>query len=320
MSLTESGLVPGLWVVATPIGNLSDLSIRARKALENADAVLAEDTRRAQALLSSLGISKRCERFDEHSDDRTLAKYVEALKSGRSLALVTDAGTPGISDPGGRIVAKARAEGVPVQAIAGPSAVTAALSVSGLELSRFAFLGFLPRKEAEVQKALEGGLRFVDDAVQESDASGRAAVSLWFESPERIQETVGIFQQTLNSDRYGLFLAKEITKVFEKIWVGSVQSVVKEFQDENPEVRSRGEWIIGVFKTLEPAARAQKISETNNSAAEMPSLSSMQAAKISAQILCNAGVATSVAAKQISQQFGVDRAEIYAFIVSLKSG
>ncbi|MBL7714383.1 MAG: 16S rRNA (cytidine(1402)-2'-O)-methyltransferase [Bdellovibrionales bacterium] len=312
--MSTSKLIPGLWVVATPIGNLSDLSERARAALSQADAILCEDTRRGQALLSSLGLSKRCERLDEHSSQKTLEKYVEVLASGRSLALITDAGTPGISDPGGRMVAAARQAQVSVQAIAGPSAITAALSISGLEISRFSFLGFLPRKESAILEALQGGIRFTDDSVQEADSVGRSAMALWFESPERIEETLGIFQQTLDTSM-GLFLAKEVTKVFERVWVGPVRSVVKEFHGQDDAVKGKGEWIIGIYKTL----NREKISKSNISETHVPTLTSMQAAEIAAQILLDLGTGTTEAAKQISQRFGVNRAEIYSWIVKRKN-
>ena len=139
-------LPQGLWVVATPIGNLGELSERARGALAQADAIYCEDTRRTGALLTAVGISgKSLRRLDAHSGARAVEDAVARLESGESFAYVSDAGTPAISDPGSALVAAARARGVRVTPVAGPSAVAALLSVSGFEGTAFVFRGFFPQ-------------------------------------------------------------------------------------------------------------------------------------------------------------------------------
>lgn len=144
-----------LYVVATPIGNLADLSPRARDVLGAVDLVLAEDTRTSGALLAHFGIRKALQALHDHNEDRLAPRFVEELARGRTLALVSDAGTPLVSDPGYALVAAARAAGVPVRSVPGPSAVVSALAVSGLPTDRFAFEGFLPANEAARRRRLQ---------------------------------------------------------------------------------------------------------------------------------------------------------------------
>ncbi|HEX7382600.1 MAG TPA: 16S rRNA (cytidine(1402)-2'-O)-methyltransferase [Nevskiaceae bacterium] len=144
-----------LYVVATPIGNLADLSGRARRVLGAVDLVLAEDTRTSGALLAHFGIRQRLQALHDHNEDRIAPRFVEQLRRGAALALVSDAGTPLVSDPGYALVAAARAACVPVRAVPGPSAVVSALAVSGLPTDRFAFEGFLPSTATARRRRLE---------------------------------------------------------------------------------------------------------------------------------------------------------------------
>jgi 16S rRNA (cytidine1402-2'-O)-methyltransferase len=146
--LSEAPLAPGLYVVATPIGNLRDITLRALDVLSQADLVLAEDTRVTAKLLNAYRLSKKMERYDEHAAERTRPKVLEALAQGRRVALVSDAGTPLISDPGYRLVREALAQGSAVHPIPGPSAPLAALTLAGLPTDRFLFAGFPPPKSA----------------------------------------------------------------------------------------------------------------------------------------------------------------------------
>jgi 16S rRNA (cytidine1402-2'-O)-methyltransferase len=147
-ALSKTPLAPGLYVVATPIGNLRDITLRALDVLAGADLVLAEDTRVTAKLLAAYGLKKPLERYDEHAAERARPKVLEALAQGRRVALVSDAGTPLISDPGFRLVREALAQGAAVAPIPGPSASLAALSVAGLPTDRFLFAGFPPPKSA----------------------------------------------------------------------------------------------------------------------------------------------------------------------------
>jgi 16S rRNA (cytidine1402-2'-O)-methyltransferase len=144
-----------LYVIATPIGNLADLSARAADVLASVDLVAAEDTRRGGKLMQHLGLDQKMLSLYEHNEDAQTVRLLGELKAGRSVALISDAGTPLISDPGLKLVASAKDSGIAVISVPGPSAVTAALSVSGLATDRFVFEGFLPRREHKRRRRLE---------------------------------------------------------------------------------------------------------------------------------------------------------------------
>lgn len=193
----------GLYVVATPIGNLDDVTRRAVEALRGADVVYAEDTRRTGRLLEALGAAVPLRSLHEHNEARRTEEILERLGEGAPVALVSDAGTPSVSDPGRRVVAAAHAAGHPVVPVPGPSAVTAALSVSGLPADRFAFLGYPPRS---------GGER--DAWMDELEASTLTAVV--FESPLRLGALLAeMVERGLGERR--CVLCREMTKKFEEV-------------------------------------------------------------------------------------------------------
>lgn len=217
-------------MVATPIGNLRDITLRALDVLRSADVVAAEDTRQTQKLLSHHGISARTIAVHEHNERRAAQRITALLAAGKSVALVTDAGTPGLSDPGARAVAQARAQGLRVVPIPGPSALTAALSVSALASPRFLFAGFLPSKAAERRAALEA-LAAASDAL------------VFFEAPHRVAEALRDMARILGAARR-LIIARELTKMFEEIHdcaLGDAASWVEARPD-----RGRGEFVLVV--------------------------------------------------------------------------
>ncbi len=192
----------GLFVVASPIGNLSDITLRAIETLKDSDLIVAEDTRRSRALLSHLGIAGkplRC--IDAHSGPRDIEAVVSEVAQGRSVALLTDAGTPVVSDPGHALVAACRAQNLAVIPIPGPSAVTTAIAGSGLVEQGFWFAGFLPRKGSK-RKVLLGRIATFPEAI------------VLFESPHRTYDTLRDLAQ-LNPDRLAC-VARELTKKFEE--------------------------------------------------------------------------------------------------------
>ncbi len=200
---TPQSARPGsLYIVATPIGNLRDLTLHALDVLRTVDLIAAEDTRNTQNLLSAYGIQARLTPLHEHNEAAAADRLVATLREGKSVAYVSDAGTPGISDPGARLVAAARAAGVGVVPIPGASAVATALSVSGLE-SPWLFVGFLPAKSVGRRRELES-LRDLPYAL------------VFYEAPHRIQETVADLCAVLGDDRRILF-ARELTKRFEQL-------------------------------------------------------------------------------------------------------
>jgi 16S rRNA (cytidine1402-2'-O)-methyltransferase len=197
-----------LFVIGTPIGNLGDLSPRARDVLAKADVIAAEDTRRTRGLLSRIGINARVIAYHEHNEEKRVPELLTKLASGQSIALVSDAGTPLISDPGLRLVRAAHAQGIDVSSIPGPSAVMAALSVAGLATDRFVFEGFLPRRAAARAEHLRS-------------LSGEPRTMVFFEAVHRLADTLQALIAQFGADRPAA-VARELTKVHEQLASGTL--------------------------------------------------------------------------------------------------
>jgi 16S rRNA (cytidine1402-2'-O)-methyltransferase len=224
-----TALESGLYVVATPIGNLGDVTRRALETLARVDWIAAEDTRVTRVLLSHFGIPARVVAVHEHNENAAAERVCRAIAAGESVALVCDAGTPGVSDPGRVVVAKVRAAGLRVVPVPGASALTAALSACGLELDGVVFAGFLPAKGAERRERLA------------ALAAGPWAIAL-FESPHRIVETLSDLHEALG-DR-DVVIARELTKRFESIVrmpLGEARAWLEADDD-----RRRGEFVLVV--------------------------------------------------------------------------
>jgi 16S rRNA (cytidine1402-2'-O)-methyltransferase len=194
-----------LYVVATPIGNMEDITQRALRVLSEVNLVACEDTRRSQLLLMRFGLKKRLVRYDDHVHDRAVPLLLETLAKGDSLALLTDGGTPAISDPGGRLVKEVIKQGGKVIPIPGPSAPIAALSVSGFPSDGFVFLGFLPRRKGRALRLLQQALGL-----------GRTVAVL--ESPFRVLETMNLIAEL--SPEADVVMAREMTKLHEEFLRG----------------------------------------------------------------------------------------------------
>lgn len=203
--------MPTLFVVATPIGNLSDLSTRAAEVLRAAELVLAEDTRRTRTLLAHVGAGKKpVIRVDAHAEPRRIERLLDSLQGDTRAALVTDAGVPGVSDPGAAIVRSAAARGIKVVPIPGPSALTAAVAVSGLVEGPFTFLGFLPRQGKKRRVALER-IRTAADPI------------VLFEAPGRIADTLGELAELAPARQ--AVLCRELTKLHEETLRGTLSEL-----------------------------------------------------------------------------------------------
>lgn len=212
-------LAPGLYVLGTPIGNLGDLSRRGRDALAAADVVAAEDTRTSARLVKLAGGSPRLVSLTEHNVTRRAAELVEAAQTG-VVVLVSDAGTPGVADPGARLVEACHAAGVPVFALPGPSALAAAISISGFEGSDVHFLGFLPRPKRERMERL-------------SRAATTASVLVFFESPSRLAATLGEIAATLGDPEVAV--CRELTKIHEEVVRGRASVLSPRFANTRGE-------------------------------------------------------------------------------------
>jgi 16S rRNA (cytidine1402-2'-O)-methyltransferase len=229
-----------LFVVATPLGNLGDLSPRAAETLKRVAVVAAEDTRRTRPLLAHVGSGAELVSVHAHSSVAAIERVLRQLAGGRDVALVTDAGTPAVSDPGVALVAAARARDVPVVTVPGPTAVAAALAVSGLSADRYLFLGFLPRKGGERQRLL--------DTIAKSEWT-----VVVFEAPNRTAELLDDLVATCGAERRGV-VARELTKLFEETRDGTLAELAGYYRDMPP----RGEVTVIVSGTGVPAREAPR--------------------------------------------------------------
>ena len=219
-----------LFIVATPIGNLEDLSARAQRTLAEVAAVCAEDTRHTRRLLGHYGIDAELVALHEHNEQALAVRLVQRLQAGESLALVSDAGTPLVSDPGFRLVAAARAAGIRVSPVPGPSALIAALSVAGLPSDRFAFEGFLPAKAAARRERLQ-------------KLAGESRTLLFYESSHRIADTLEDMVVAFGAERRAV-LARELTKLFETVLDGSLEALRDRVQADADQ--RKGEFVLVV--------------------------------------------------------------------------
>ena len=224
---TESAGI--LYVVATPIGNLADLGQRAASVLAEVALIAAEDTRHTGRLLQHLGVDAKLESLHEHNEAAQTDRLLAELAGGRDIALVADAGTPLISDPGARFVAAAAAAGIAVVPVPGPSAVTAALSVAGLPTERFVFEGFLPRRAAQRRARL-------------AELAAETRTLVLFEAVHRVAATLADLAEIFGAERRAA-VARELTKLHEQIARGTLDELAKQAGNEIP---ARGEFVIVV--------------------------------------------------------------------------
>jgi 16S rRNA (cytidine1402-2'-O)-methyltransferase len=230
-------LAPGLYVVATPIGNLRDVTFRALNVLAAADAVLAEDTRVTKTLLAHYGITTPLVAYHEHSSEAVRERMVERVRAGQALAIVSDAGTPLVSDPGYKLVGAAIEAGLPVTPIPGPSAPMTALVVSGLPTDRFFFEGFLPPKSAARRARLEA-------------LAAIPGTLMLFEAPHRLPEMLADAAAVLGPRPAAV--ARELTKLFETVRRGTLQDLAETFGAEGP---PKGEIVVLIGEASDEVRR-----------------------------------------------------------------
>jgi 16S rRNA (cytidine1402-2'-O)-methyltransferase len=238
-SVSESKLPPGLYIVATPIGNLGDMSERALETLRGASVIACEDSRVTGKLCSLMGISARLLPYHEHNAERARPAILERLRAKEAVALVSDAGTPLISDPGFKLVRACREEGFPVIAIPGPSALLTALVISGLPCDRFLFAGFLPNKKGARRSELQ-------------ELANLRATLAFYESPRRLAESLADMAETLGGERQAV-VARELTKLFEEIRTGTINELAAQYAKETP---PKGEVTLLVGPPLAGSAEA----------------------------------------------------------------
>jgi 16S rRNA (cytidine1402-2'-O)-methyltransferase len=257
-----------LFIVATPIGNLDDITFRAVSVLKSVDLILAEDTRHSKKLLNHLDISTPLRAFHDHNEREKTQFVIDELGTGKSIALISDAGTPLISDPGYVLVSEAKKAGLKVVPLPGPSALITALSGAGLASDNFTFFGFLPSKHTARTKVLQGLV-------------SRTETSIFYESPKRILATMSDMLSVLGENRE-VCLAKELTKAFETINTGTIPGLIEYLTvDSN---HQKGEFVIligGADKTDSSAVEAELDTLLPILCAEM---GASKAAKLAAKI------------------------------------
>ncbi|CAN7153212.1 16S rRNA (cytidine(1402)-2'-O)-methyltransferase [Phenylobacterium sp. LjRoot219] len=278
-TLDDAPLAPGLYVVATPIGNLRDITLRALDVLAGCDLVLAEDTRVSGKLLSAFGLSKKFERYDEHAAERARPKIMATLAEGGRVALVSDAGTPLVSDPGYRLVREVAAAGHRVYPIPGASALLAGLSAAGLPSDRFLFAGFPPPKSAARRTFLE-------------ELAGVRATLIFFEGGSRLADSLADMAAVLG-DREAV-VCRELTKLYETIVRGPLSQLAADPQFEAP----RGELVVLVGPGRETEATA-----ADADVALTDALSRLKPAD---------------AAAEVAKALGLPRRELYKRALALK--
>ena len=284
MPATGAGDVAGtLYIVATPIGNLEDITLRALRILKEVDLIAAEDTRHTRKLLTHYGITTPLTSYHDHSESTKAPVLVETLLAGKNIALVSDAGTPCISDPGYRLVKSAAEVDIPTVPIPGPSMLTALMSVGGLPTDRFAFEGFLPAKQGQRQSALRELCR-------------EERPLIFYESPHRLLRTLADLAQIFGDRR--VVVGRELTKQFEEILRGPVSAVLSAFHNRPV----KGE----VALVVEGWDRKDE------------STSEQSAAALMRQLLAD-GVGLKEAARAVSEACHIPKRDAYALGVKIKA-
>ncbi len=239
----ESSLAPGLYLVATPIGNLEDITLRAIRVLKQADLIACEDTRQTQKLLNHYGITSRAISYHEHNEASRAAELVEKLAQGARIAVVSDAGTPGISDPGFRLVTLAIQRGIAVVPIPGPAAFVSALVASGLPLEPSSFRGFLSPKSGTRRQELE-------------KIRSSSGTEVFYEAPHRICDTLEDVVSVLSPER-PIVIARELTKIHEEFLRGTAGQVLETLKSRGD---VKGEIVLLIGPAAEGSARPSAVS------------------------------------------------------------
>ncbi len=276
-------LAPGLYLVATPIGNLEDMTLRGLRVLREADRIACEDTRQTQKLLHHFGIRTPTVSYHAHNEVERALSLLEELKSGARIAVVSDAGTPGIADPGAVLARAAIAAGIDVFPIPGANAALAALIASGLGAERFRFHGFLPSKAGERRTVLEG---------LPAAASGATTTEIFYETPHRIMEALGDVEAIFGPGQ-PVVVARELTKLHEEFLRGPVAAVRAELAGRES---VRGEMVL-LFAPA--AASVQTAGEVAVSV------------RTAVRALIAAGVSEKDALKQVARERGLGKSEVY---------
>jgi 16S rRNA (cytidine1402-2'-O)-methyltransferase len=276
----EATLAPGLYLVATPIGNLEDITLRALRVLKEADLIACEDTRQTQKLLNHYGITTRTTSYHEHNEMTRAAELVVDLEQGARIALVSDAGMPGISDPGFRLISLAIRHHVPVVPIPGAAAFLAALVASGLPTDSFRFSGFLPAKVGQRRQVLE--------SISESPRT-----QVFYEAPHRVKEALQDVVEILGPERH-VVIAREVTKIYEEFLRGSAGEVLETLKARG-DIKGEITLLIGKMEATEKKSSPAKVSIRQR----------VQ------QIITDEKLDEKAALKKVAKEMGMSKSEAY---------
>ena len=282
MTLEQTGR---LYLCATPIGNLADITYRAVETLRTADVIAAEDTRHTRGLLAHYDIHTPMTSYHEHNKGEKGAELIERLRAGETVVCVSDAGLPGIADPGGDLARRAIAEGIPVTPLPGANAALSALICAGLPLEGFAFIGFLPRKEKKRREVLARVAAYPETLI-------------FYEAPHRLRETLAALTAALGAQRRAC-AARELTKKFEEFRRTTLGDLLAHYQEHEP----RGEFVLIV------AGADDDVASTADAAEEM-SLTERYAAHIAK------GLDKKEAMRRTAQELGISRRDVYQAVLA----
>ena len=274
-----------LYLCATPIGNLADITYRAVETLRTADVIAAEDTRHTRGLLAHYDIHTPMTSYHEHNKEEKGTELIERLRAGATVVCVSDAGLPGIADPGGDLARRAIAEGIPVTPLPGANAALSALICAGLPLEGFTFVGFLPRKEKKRREVLARVAAYPETLI-------------FYEAPHRLRETLAALAATLGAERQAC-AARELTKKFEEFRRTTLGDLIAHYREHEP----RGEFVLIV------AGADENVASTADAVEEM-SLTERYAAHIAK------GLDKKEAMRRTAQELGISRREVYQAVLA----
>lgn len=276
-----------IFLVPTPIGNLKDITLRAIEVLENVDEIAAEDTRQTLKLLNHFNIKKSLFSYHQHNEQGKSEGIIEKLKSGKNIALVTDAGTPGISDPGSVIVQKCIEQNIPFEVLPGATAFTTALVYSGLDTTKFIFRGFIPRETKDRKILME-------------EVKDKTETVIFYESPHRLIDTLDFLKNYLGNRR--IAVCRELTKLHEDIYRGTIEEAYNWFVSNRP----RGEFVLVIQGKTESEIKAEKEEAYADISIEEHLIK-----------LIETGISKKEAVKMVSQERDLPKKDVYKVSINL---
>lgn len=276
-----------LYLVPTPIGNLKDITLRALEVLEGVDMIAAEDTRQSLKLLNHFNIRKSLFSYHKHNEQGKSEDIINKLKDGLSIALITDAGMPGISDPGSIVVEKCIEQGIEFEVLPGATAITTALVYSGLDTTKFVFRGFLPRENKERNPIIEE-IKNIRDTI------------IFYEAPHRLLDTLNFLLNNLGNRK--IAVCRELTKLYEEIYRGSISLSLVYFQENKP----RGEFVLVIEGKTDEEIKAEKEALWSNLTIEEHLIK-----------LIESGIEKKEAIKLVAKERNLPKKEIYKYSTEL---